>query len=271
MAGLGEVDYSGASSFETALKLVAEAGITAFTDAFDDSVETVTTSINTMVTTSATSIKDCYTDFYNAGIYLVKGFAAGITANQYMASARAAAMASAAKEAAQAELDEHSPSKEFYRIGAFAGEGLIIALDDYSDKSYDAGANVANNAKRGLSDAIAKVTDAIESDIDAQPTIRPVLDLSDVEAGAKTLNDIMAMNPLLRASSNISSINSMMNNRQNGANTDDLLSAIETLSKQLSEKSGDTYNINGINYGSDSAVAEAIETLVRAAKLGRRI
>ena len=39
-------------------------------------------------------------------------------------------MAAAAAEAAEDELDEHSPSKRFYGIGNFAGVGFINALID---------------------------------------------------------------------------------------------------------------------------------------------
>jgi len=47
-----------------------------------------------------TAIRNKYTDFYNAGKYLVEGFADGITANTYLAEARARAMAAAAARGA---------------------------------------------------------------------------------------------------------------------------------------------------------------------------
>ena len=58
---------------------------------------------------------------------------------------------------------------------------MVNALGDYESKSYTAGAAVANAATKGLSGAISKISDTINSDMDAQPTIRPVLDLSDIE------------------------------------------------------------------------------------------
>ena len=90
-----------------------------------------------------TAIRNKYTDFYNAGKYLVEGFADGITANTYLAEARARAMAAAAARAAERELDEHSPSKVGYRIGDFFGLAFVNAISDYADKSYKAGTNMA--------------------------------------------------------------------------------------------------------------------------------
>lgn len=150
-----------------------------------------------------TAIRNKYTDFYNAGKYLVEGFAAGITANTYMAEARARAMARAAAAAAEAELDINSPSKVGYRIGGFFGMGFVNSLIDYTDKSYDAGASVAKSAKEGLRNAVSKIGDFIENGIDSQPTIRPLLDLSDVTEGAGRLSALLSRNQAMRISAGI--------------------------------------------------------------------
>lgn len=146
------------------------------------------------------AIRNKYTDFYNAGKYLVEGFAAGITANTYMAEARARAMARAAAAAAEAELDINSPSKVGYRIGGFFGMGFVNSLIDYTDKSYDAGASVAKSAKEGLCNAVSKIGAFIENGIDSQPTIRPLLDLSDVTEGAGRLSALLSRNQAMKIS-----------------------------------------------------------------------
>lgn len=157
----------------------------------------------TIVSGCLTAIRNKYTDFYNAGKYLVEGFAAGITANTYMAEARARAMARAAAAAAEAELDINSPSKVGYRIGGFFGMGFVNSLIDYTDKSYDAGASVAKSAKEGLRNAVSKIGDFIENGIDSQPTIRPLLDLSDVTEGAGRLSALLSRNQAMKISAGI--------------------------------------------------------------------
>ena len=153
-----------------------------------------------IINSCLTAIRNKYTDFYNAGKYLVEGFAAGITANTYMAEARARAMARAAAAAAEAELDINSPSKVGYRIGGFFGMGFVNSLIDYTDKSYDAGASVAKSAKEGLCNAVSKIGAFIENGIDSQPTIRPLLDLSEVTEGAGRLSALLSRNQAMKIS-----------------------------------------------------------------------
>ncbi len=137
-------------------------------------------------------IKDYYSQFYSAGSYLVDGFANGISDNTYKATAKSKAMASAAAEAAKRELNEHSPSKVGYQIGDYFGVAFVNAIGDYAKKAYAAGSEMANSAKTGLSSALSKVQDFIKNGINAEPTIRPVLDLSNMESGAAKLNAMLS-------------------------------------------------------------------------------
>ena len=150
-----------------------------------------------------TAIRNKYTDFYNTGKYLVEGFADGITANTYLAEARARAMAAAAARAAERELDEHSPSKVGYRIGDFFGLAFVNAISDYADKSYKAGTNMAAAAKNGLSNAISKIREFVDGEMEVQPTIRPVLDLSEVRSGAGRLTAILSRSQAMKISSSM--------------------------------------------------------------------
>lgn len=156
-----------------------------------------------IVSRCLTAIRNKYTDFYNAGKYLVEGFADGITANTYLAEARARAMAAAAARAAERELDEHSPSKVGYRIGDFFGLAFVNAILDYADKSYKAGTNMAAAAKNGLSNAISKIREFVDGEMEVQPTIRPVLDLSEVRSSAGRLTAILSRSQAMKISSSM--------------------------------------------------------------------
>jgi hypothetical protein len=59
----------------------------------------------------------------------------------------------------------------------------------------------------------------------------------------------------------------MKTKNQNG--NSEVVSAIDKLSKNLGG-SGDTYNINGVTYGADGEISEAISVLLRAANVERR-
>ena len=187
-----------------------------------------------------------------------------------MAKLVAGAMARSAANAAAKELDENSPSKVGYEIGDFFGIAFVNAIGDYATKAYSAGSDMASSAKAGLSNTISKIKDAMDSDIDVNPTIRPVLDLTNIKDGANAINGMLGLNPSIGTITNAGIINSMMNNKnQNGVNGD-IISAINKLRDDLSNTSRNTYSIGNINYEEGTDVADAIKTIVKAAIVERR-
>ena len=229
----------------------------------------VNTAASTVAKSAANAANGYKYYFWQAGGNMVKGFAEGISANTFRAEAKSRTMALKALNAAKSALDINSPSKETYKVGAFFGKGFINAIEDYESKSSKAGYSMADSARQGLSNAISKVGTLVENGIDSQPTIRPVLDLSDVESGAGTINGMFSMTPSIRTLSNVGMISSMMNRSQNGANSD-VISAIENLGKQIGRTSGDTYQINGVTYDDGSSITDAVRTIIRAARVERR-
>lgn len=165
--------------------------------------EEVKTAFTGNLNASVTAIRDYHEQFKQAGAYLVEGFADGISENTYRAEAKARAMARAAAEAAEDELDEHSPSRVGYHIGDFFGLGFVNAIGTYAVKAYNASADMAKSAKTGLGNAIAKVKDMIDNGVDTQPTIRPILDLSDVEEKSHRLNTLFSRSQALTVSTGI--------------------------------------------------------------------
>ena len=168
-----------------------------------EKAEEVKTAFTGNLNASVTAIRDYHDQFKQAGTYLVEGFADGISENTYRAEAKARAMARAAAEAAEDELDEHSPSRVGYHIGDFFGLGFVNAIGTYAVKAYNASADMADSAKTGLGNAIAKVKDMIDNGVDGQPTIRPILDLSDVEEKSHRLNTLFSRSQALTVSTGI--------------------------------------------------------------------
>lgn len=222
-------------------------------------------------TSAASGLRSAYSSFYSSGLYVAQGFAAGIRSGAFAASIAAAAMANAAKAAAQRALDEHSPSKEFYKIGAFAGEGMVNALTDYQSASEKAGYAMGDSARVGLQNAISKVSSMVESDLNAQPTIRPVVDLSNVRSGANQIGSILGGTIPTDVLANARAISRSMNARnQNGPN-DDVINAINKLRGDIGNINNTTYTVNGITYDDGSAIAGAVGDLIRASRIERRI
>ena len=231
----------------------------------------VSTAFTTNLAAAVTSVRNQRSNFFNAGGYLAEGFANGITSSAFKAQAAAVAMATAALEAAKDALGINSPSKEAYEMGGYYGLGFVNAIDDYGDKVRKASINMADYAKTGLSDAIQKIRDNVNGDMDVRPTIRPVVDLSEVKTGADAINEMLSKDRRFGATTGIDAVTSMMNRRgQNGKDTD-VVSAINKLRKDFGDLNRPSYTINGITYDDGSEVSEAIRTLVRAAKIERRV
>lgn len=223
-----------------------------------------------VVSGALTAIKNKYTDFYNAGKYLVEGFADGITANTYKAKAKSKAMAQEALDAAKKVLNIHSPSKEFFKVGNFAGMGFVNALDDYSSKSYDAGYDMADSARNGLGKAIAKIRDVITGDIDSSPTIKPVMDLSNIQNGANQLYRMMDSVNGYAVSGSVDMANQTANriNRRTSNNNDDptssAINGLNKVVKELTSNPAKTFeNIFNISGNNPKEIAEEVSRIIQ--------
>ena len=227
--------------------------------------------VTSCISRAASTIRAYYSSFYSAGSYLVSGFANGISANSYKAAAKAKAMANAAATAARNALDINSPSKVFEKIGSYVPAGFANGIDKMTTMVKDSSVAMANTALDGTKQAIANIAEMMSTDADYQPTITPVLDLSDVESGAGSIASMFNSSPSVGVNGNLRAIGSMMNqNSQNGM-SDEIVSAINNLRKDLGNVGNTTYSINGVTYDDGSNIQDAVSAIVRQARIGRRV
>ena len=174
--------------------------------------------------------------------------------------------------AVQGEKDgqeSNSPSKATEQAGKWLGEGLVIGIQKMGSRVYGAGKSMGEEATNSISSALNTAMNLLNSDMDTQPTIRPVLDLSDVESGVGSISS-MFNGPSLGVAANLKAINSGMNARNQNGTNNDVVSAINKLGKNLGNIGGDTYNINGVTANDDSGLADAVRTIIRVARQERR-
>ena len=206
-----------------------------------------------------------------AGKNIVAGLANGIYKGEADAIIAAVSVATAALEEAKKELGIASPSKEFYKVGAWSGEGLVNAFSDYESEAGFAGRRLARASLTGLSNALSKTSALIDSGVEVEPTIKPLLDLSNVESGAQALNGMFAGKTLtVDTQYAYSAAAAMVESRQNGQ-SNDVVSAINSLGKDIANMPRNNYNIGGVTYEERSDVAEAIMTIVRAIQMEGRM
>lgn len=222
-------------------------------------------------TTAATSIRSHYTAFYDAGSYLVTGFANGISANMFRATAKAKAMAEAAEKAARDALKINSPSKVFKEIGAGIPEGFALGIKTMTTLIDKPLANMSGLATKSVSDTVSKLAAAIDSDVDVQPTIRPVLDLSNIRSGAGAISGMLGVGSSVGVLASVGSISRSMNARGQNVSNADVVSAIDRLDRHLDNVGNTTYTIGGITYDDGSNIAIAVKDLTRYARMERRV
>lgn len=291
---LGNMDFSSLSNLGESLKTLATDSINQFVEglsgeATKEQVRTALTNMLSALTTKAdeqkATIKTKFTEVAQeainglndsnvksqaeqVGLYFVQGFANGINNNKYLARNAGSAVGTAALSAAKKAIDAHSPSKESYKLGRFFDQGFVNGIISLRNKVYDSSYSVGSYAKDALNRSLMRIADIIDNNIDVNPSIRPVMDLSDIENGSAAIDSLLSTTHSVGLMNNLNAISYGMRNRQNG--NDDVISAINKLGKSLGNSRGDTYSINGITYDDGSNIKEAVETLVRAAKVERR-
>ena len=259
------------TSNTAALYSVGGALITKLTKGILSKKSSINSAISACLSGASSKIRSYYSSFYNGGSYLVTGFCNGITANTFRAKASVEAMAEESIKTARKALRINSPSKVFKKIGSGIPEGFAMGIDMLAGEVTGAVSGMAFSAINTTRNAMSTVLDAMNTDMDTQPTIRPVVDLSDVKTGADAINGMLNGAQRIGVQSNLGAIGSTMNALRQNGNNDDIIYAINKLRDKL-DGIGNTYNtVNGLTYDDGSNVTDAVETLVRYAKIGRRV
>ncbi len=238
-----------------------------------NNTQKVINTFSTLVASVITSLNGYYESFSNAGSYLVSGFASGISSTTYYAAAQARNMASAANNAARNELGIRSPSRVFREIGKYIPQGFALGIRQYSYVSNEAiksmsDESVSNTKRmmRSLSTALS-----IADKFDTQPTIRPIVDLSNVQNGVDQIRGLMSLNSSIGLSANINGVNSMVSQQIQNGNNREVIHAIKELKNSMNRpNNNNVYNVNGVTYDDGTNVSNAVSDLVRAIKIERR-
>ena len=109
--------------------------------------------------------------------------------------------------------------------------------------------------------------------MDTNPVIAPVIDLRNVKSGSRQLNGMLTdiTNKSIGLRSSVSLANSVSSGMRPSVQVQDSVKdLVKALRDNDSFSTKNTYNINGITYDDGSNVAEAIRTIIRAARVERR-
>ena len=161
----------------------------------------VRSAVQSVMNSATGAIGDTYSSFYSAGANASRGLANGISSGRTSVAAASASVAAAAVAAAQAKLQEHSPSRVFIGIGKFVSMGLANGISDNANFVTDSVNRTTTSMIDQFNAAISGIGDGVEGDLDINPTITPVLDLSAVTTDAEKLTTLLdTSTPRIKAS-----------------------------------------------------------------------
>lgn len=155
-------------------------------------------------------------DFYGAGQSGAQGFASGLNSMIGTVSSAGASLGKTAYNAAKKYLDINSPSRKFIALGHSVNEGFVLGIKKYSNLVYKEATNTGEKAVAGARTGAEHIIDEI-----ADPTITPVLDLTQLKRGVGQMDGMLAnTNPRINPQFVDNSLN-----RQNGSLDIDKLAA----------------------------------------------
>jgi len=138
---------------------------------------------------------------YGIGNAIVVGMRNGLNDGSYLVTNAARAVAQQALASSKRALGVASPSKEYYKIGVWNDEGMANGQLDHVNVVEDASTTVAKAALNALSKAMSGAGGIMSDNMEFNPTITPVLDLSNIQENAGLISGLLTPPTLDVASS----------------------------------------------------------------------
>ena len=221
--------------------------MTNFQNGISNKLYDVKNAATDVISNVLSGIRGKLSEFTSMGSNLIHGLKTGIQNAADSVVSAAKGVVSDAISAAKNLLGIHSPSKVFADIGKYSDEGFIQGLKSYSSKVVDASEDVGKSAINGISRAISGITDILNSDMDMRPTIRPVLDLTDVQAGKKSLYNMFSDGLNVAGTNRL--VSSMLNEIKSDSST--LGSLIDALSNKTKAENQNVFSFEGMFKGAE--------------------
>lgn len=226
-------------SAESNWRSVAASYISTFKNAFINNTPSVrTTMYLNLVTYAVNKLKDGYSEYYNVGKYYVEGFKNGIEDNQSLATKSARTLGQKTTQTLKNSVQEKSPSKAAYRIGDYFVQGFANGISDNSRLAIASAFDMGKDTTSSLNSAMSKLATLVDNDVDLSPTIRPIMDLSEIQNGIHEIDGMYGNFKELNVSANAISLSH--NGYLESKNSNQEISQ--------GENSGNTYSFTQNNY-----------------------
>ena len=192
--------------------------------AIETKMPEVRAAIQRLVTAIITEFGAAVKDAVDVGGNIIDGLKRGISNGIGAVVQAAKNVASRALEAAMDFLGIHSPSREFAKLGMYSSEGLALGISNYGGLVEDSATSVADTALSSMREALNSVDSLMNSDMNSNPVIKPVIDLTEIQNGVKDVNglletDTMGINYAINNTPKISPRTNSQSDASQGANS----------------------------------------------------
>lgn len=150
------------------------------------------TAASTMASNAATSANSQKSKFVNAGYNAVQGFADGIRNNAGLATTAAVYVAREAIKKFKFTLGERSPSRITFESGKHFDQGFANGITKYGKAVDKSATGVAESSLNTLNGTFTSLSTLADDNIDVQPTIAPVVDMTNIRSASGYMNGVFA-------------------------------------------------------------------------------
>jgi tape measure domain-containing protein len=153
--------------------------------------------LDQQLATAASALgKTASTDLYQAAVNSAQGLVDGLKHQQAALEKQMEILADAMVNAIKKKLGIHSPSTVFAEVGGYSAQGIAQGLTEMSGVVEDAAGGVGKKAVAALAKSLAGISDMVTSNVNINPTITPVLDLSGVKKDAAQIGTMLGAQSL---------------------------------------------------------------------------
>lgn len=191
METFGNTGLEGFTNLMPDFELAGQDSVKAISGGIDLAAPNAVSSANSVGTDSLTQVQNKESGFYESGKNFSIGLANGMNDYASEAANAAASVAAQAKAAADAQLGIASPSREMMKTGRFFDEGFAIGISQNETLVGGATSSMANSAIEAMRLALMSINDTVDDDLNLNPVIRPVVDLSDVQNSSSLLGGML--------------------------------------------------------------------------------
>lgn len=257
---ISEADITNITTLATQIPQAMAEGITSNVSAYNNA-------LNNMLNEGYSVFNYAEQNMYTIGVNLDTGLANGIYANASAPINAMAEVANAVVETAANATEVASPSRVFMRIGDYLDQGLSLGISQNASGPIGSIETLGDNLIAAMQDAMMQVSTIANGQFDFQPQITPVVDLSNVRAGASeytrlfggsiysSMNGSIARN-MSAAQSAQSAYNNMLQNTPQGNTSPD---------------SGITVNVYANEGQSEQSIADAVVNRISAKSIRRSV